>query len=84
MALRVSHQPARFTFAHRALWAAAILLRPAAEIVRFGLAVLCFAHRAFCARLILRRPAADIVRDVPLEPTLPSAARATSKRWTSF
>jgi len=35
--------------------------RPAAEMVRFGLAVLCFAHRAFCASLILRLPAADIV-----------------------
>jgi hypothetical protein len=39
-------------------------MRPAAEIVLFGLA-LCFAHRA-CARLILLRPAADIVRDAPL------------------
>jgi len=57
----------RFTFAHRARCAAAILLLPAAEIVRFGLAVLCFAHRAFCARLILLRAAADIVRDAPFE-----------------
>jgi hypothetical protein len=38
---------------HLALCAAAIPLRPAAEIVRFGLAVVVFAHRAFCARLIL-------------------------------
>src|SRR4029077_17388677 len=63
---------ARFTFAHLALCAAAILLRPAAEIVRFGLA-LCFAHRAFSGRLLLRRPAANIVRDTPFE-LLPSAA----------
>ena len=52
-------------FAHRALCAAAIRLRPAAEIVRFGfgarLFAFCFAHRAFCARLILRLPAADIL-----------------------
>jgi hypothetical protein len=68
---------ARFTFAHLALCAAAIRLRPAAEIVRFGLAVLCFAHRSFCARLILRRPAADIARDAPFE-LLPNAASASS------
>ncbi len=67
--------PAYFTFAHLALCAAAIRFLPAAEIVRFGLAVLVFAHRAFCARLILRRPAADIVRDAPFE-LLPSAASA--------
>jgi hypothetical protein len=73
---------ARFTFAHRALCAAAIRLRPAAEIVRFGAAVLCFAHRFFCARLILSRPAADIFR-VPFE-LLPSAASASSIRWTCF
>ena len=62
MNTRIQADAARFTLAHLALCAAAIRLRPAAEIVRFGLAVLCFAHRAFCARLILRRPAADIVR----------------------
>ena len=69
-----------FTFAHRALCAAAIRFRPAAEIVRFGFAVLVLAHRAFCARLILRRPAADIVR-VPFE-LLPNAASAWSIRWS--
>ena len=79
--LRLSlNYAAFFTFAHLALWAAAIRLRPAAEIVRFGFA-LCLAHRAFCARLILRRPAADIVRDAPLE-LLPSAASASSIRWS--
>jgi hypothetical protein len=31
---------APFTFAHRALWAAAIFLRAAAETVRFGLCAL--------------------------------------------
>jgi hypothetical protein len=51
---------ARFTFAHLARCAAAIRLRPAAEIVRFGLAALCFVHRVFCARLIFRA-AADMV-----------------------
>jgi hypothetical protein len=51
----------RFTLAHLALCAAAILLRPAAEIVRFGLAALCFAHRALCATLIFRPAAPDIV-----------------------
>jgi hypothetical protein len=74
---------ALLTFAHRALCAAAIRLRPAAEIVRFGFA-LCFAQRAFCARLILRRPAADIVRDAPFELTLPRAASAASMRWSCF
>ena len=59
---------------------AAILLRPAAEIVCFGLAVLRFAQRAFCARLILRRPAADIVC-APLE-LLPNAESAASIRWS--
>jgi len=46
-------------------------LRPAAEIVRRGLAF-CFAQRAFWAKLILRRAAADKVccRDEPLEPKL--------------
>jgi hypothetical protein len=38
---------ARFTFAHLARCAAAIRLRPATEIVRFGLAALS-GHRAFC------------------------------------
>jgi hypothetical protein len=37
-------------------WAAAILLRPAAEMVLFGVPVRCLAHRSFCAKLILRRP----------------------------
>jgi len=50
---------ALFTLFHRARCAAAIRFRPAADIVRFGFAVLVFAHRAFCARLILCRPAAD-------------------------
>jgi hypothetical protein len=70
----------RFTFAHRALCAAAIRLRPAAEIVLVGFGVLCFAHRAFCARLILSRPAADIFR-VPFE-LPPNAASASSIRWS--
>ena len=77
---------ALFSFAHLARCAAAILLRPAAEMVRLGLAVLCLAHRAFCAKLILRRAAADMVwwRDAPLELTLPKAARAASIRCTSL
>ena len=75
----------RLTFAHLALCAAAILLRPAAEIVRLGLTVL-FAHRAFCAKLILLRAAGDKVcwRDEPFELTLPKAASAASMRWTCF
>jgi hypothetical protein len=56
---------ARFTFAHLALCASAIRLRPAAEMVRFGfgvrLASFCLAQRAFCAKLIFMRPAANIV-----------------------
>lgn len=71
---RQPDQPARFTFAHRALCAAAIRLLPAAEMVRFGLAVLTFAQRAFCARLILRRAAADM-RNEPFEVKVPNAAR---------
>jgi hypothetical protein len=71
---------ALLTFSHLARCAAAIRLRPAAEIVLFGLAVLVFAHRFFCARLILRRPAVDIVR-VPFE-LLPNAASAASIRWS--
>jgi hypothetical protein len=53
-----------FTFAHLARCAAAILLRPAAEIVRlaFGAWPFDFAHRAFCAKLIFLRAAADMVR----------------------
>jgi hypothetical protein len=86
----VSHIPAAigyllaFTFAHLALCAAAMRLRPAAEIIPFGWAAFCFAHRAFCARLILLRAEADIVRDAPLELTLPKAVRAASMRWTSL
>jgi hypothetical protein len=70
ISLTVTHQPARFTFAHLARCAAAIRFLPAAEIVRFGLAALTFAHRAFCARLILGRAAAGMVgRDAPaIEP----------------
>ena len=67
---------ALFAFAHRVLWAAAILLRPAAVIVGFGLAVLCFARRAFCVKLILRRAAANIFRDAPLVRCPPRAANA--------
>ena len=79
--LRSHHFPRNF--AQRARCAAAIRLRPAAEIVRVGLAF-CFAHRAFCARLILRRAAADMVwRDEPLELRLPKAASAASIRCTS-
>jgi hypothetical protein len=69
------HYATLLTFAHLNRCAAAILLRPAAEIVRFG-----FAHRAFCARLIFLRPAADMVRDAPLELKLPSAESAASIR----
>ena len=75
-----------FTFAHLARCAATILLRPAAEIVRLGLAF-CFAHRAFCAKLIFRRAETLMVclpRFEPLEPGLPKAASAASMRWTSF
>jgi hypothetical protein len=78
----------RLIFSHLALCAAAIRLRPAAEIVRFGLGAFpftfCFAHLAFCARLILLRPASDIVCEEPFELTLPSAAIASSIRWTCF
>ncbi len=57
--------PAR-TLAQRALAAARILAMPAADMRRFGRAVLPapparLAHRAFCAAEILRRAAADIV-----------------------
>jgi hypothetical protein len=64
------------TFAHLALCAAAILLRPAAEMVCLAgvelvvLAALAagfdpaftFAHLAFCARAIFSREAAEIIR----------------------
>ena len=56
---------APFTLAHRALWAAAIFLRAAADTGRLGLAAawwFCLAHLAFCARLIFLRAAADSVR----------------------
>lgn len=66
-----------FTLAHLARCAAAMRLRPAAEILRFGFAVRCFAQRAFCARLILRRAAADIVR-VPFEPVANAAIAAST------
>ena len=54
-------------FAHLARWNAAIFLRAAADIVRFGFTAFTpfddavFAHRAFCARLIFLRAAADRV-----------------------
>jgi hypothetical protein len=60
---------AAFTFAQRARCAAAILLRPLAEIVRFfGIATtfafplpaFTFAHRALCAAAIRAFPAAEI------------------------
>jgi hypothetical protein len=82
----------RFNFAQRARCAAAIRLRPAIEMVRFGFGAwpFAFAHRGFCARLIFLRPAADIVRDAPLE-LLPSAgvwaelrARTVSLRAVPF
>jgi hypothetical protein len=60
------------TFAHRARWAAAIFLRPAADMVRFAGAKLVLfagcdsfrtlAHRARCACAILRRATADTIR----------------------
>jgi len=67
---------AAFTFAHRALWNAAIFLRAAADIVRFAGAdaavffstvpgcapFLDFAHRASCPSAIFRRDAAEIIR----------------------
>jgi len=60
---------AALTFAHRARCAAAMRLRPAADIVRLDFAVLAapllpdrFAHRAFWAALIFLRDAADKVR----------------------
>src|SRR5690348_5170382 len=52
-------------FAHLARCAAAIFLRPAADIVRFATTPfddVAFAHRAFCARLIFLRADADRVR----------------------
>ena len=56
-------------FAHLALWAATIRLRPAADRTRFGFrALTCplpaarLAQRAFCARLIFLRAEADKVR----------------------
>jgi len=52
-------------FAHLARCAAAIFLRPAADIVGFATTPfddVLFAHRAFCARLILLRADADRVR----------------------
>jgi hypothetical protein len=60
-----------FSFAQRARWAAAILLRAAIDITRLWLllALACpfpelsrrdFAQRAFWAKEILRRPAADM------------------------
>jgi len=57
-----------FHAAQRAFWAAAILRRADADMVRLGfVAWACafparFAHRAFCAMLIALRLAADIVR----------------------
>jgi hypothetical protein len=69
---------AAFTFAHRARWKAAIFLREAADMVRFGTAgadaagffstvpgcapFLTFAHLAFCPSAIFRRDAAEIIR----------------------
>jgi len=73
-----------FAFAHLALCAAAMRLRPAAEIILFGLVAFCFAHRAFCARLILRRAAGDRVRDALFELTLPKASSAASIRSSCF
>jgi hypothetical protein len=62
-----------FSFAHRALCAAAIFLRPATEMVRLAGAepvvfaagsgpFRTFAHLAFCALAIFRREAAEIMR----------------------
>jgi hypothetical protein len=69
-------------FAQRAFWAAAIRLRAAGEMARFGADALLAmettfglpwtrAHRARCAAAIRRRPAADMPRLVfplPLTP----------------
>jgi hypothetical protein len=76
------------TRAHRARCAAAILLRPAAEIVRvgfvtgFGPCPLALAHRFFCARLMRLRASADRMRP-PFECEFPKAASAALYRWTS-
>ena len=84
-----------FTFAHLARCAAAIFLRPAAEMVclpRFAeigttLCALALAHRARCALAILRREAADTMwvarvdlRDAP-EPFKDSI---TEIAWSNF
>ena len=70
-------------FAQRARCAAAILLRPAAEIVRLGFDPFrAIAHRFFCARLIRFRAEADNVR-CPFKLELPNAASAAVNRWTS-
>ena len=76
------------TRAHRARCAAAILLRPAAEIVRVGFVTgsgpcpLALAHRFFCARLMRLRASADRMRP-PFECEFPKAASAALNRWTS-
>jgi hypothetical protein len=69
-----------FNFAHLARCAAAILLLPAAEIVRFGLGArpFVFAHRAFCAKLIFLRAEADRVWWELPPPNLPRTERAAS------
>jgi hypothetical protein len=64
-------------FAHLARWAAAIVRRPAADIVRFGFGARLSAHRRLCAAAIFLRLAAEIVR---FEMALPSAAKAASIR----
>ncbi|MGA8763938.1 MAG: hypothetical protein WB562_13815, partial [Candidatus Sulfotelmatobacter sp.] len=88
---RIYFLPA-FTFAHLARWAAAIFLRPAADMMRLGFAAPfrvfepLFAHRAFCARLIFLRAAADKVRRFRtrvLPVRLPRAANAAPRRFTS-
>ena len=74
--------------AQRALCAAAILRRPAAEIVRgrlganFGPCPFALAHRFFCARLIFLRAEADNVRR-PFSLGWPRAESAAVNRWTS-
>jgi hypothetical protein len=80
--------PRSLTLAQRALCAAAILFRPAAEIVRcnfgagFGPCPFALAHRFFCARLIFLRAEADKVR-CPFSLDSPRAVSAALNRWTS-
>jgi hypothetical protein len=70
-----------FTFAHRALCAAAILLRPAADIVRLVTVApadgdIRFAQRALCAAVIFRRVAGETLLLCTLPGNEPDPIRA--------